>query len=166
MVYDLRKREEDISQIITLFHKGLTEHMILKYLCSTRGWKRSDAVRLIDAARQVLLLRLKRAKDLIKAESLAFYEGVCASKDASYTEKIKARERIDKLLGLEEQTVHVEHDVRHHHVVDLEKLNLDLDTAKKLLEAVREMKEHESGTGQEDIATSGPIIDVEEVKGQ
>jgi len=57
---------------------------------------------LIADARVFMLGRLKRPVDEILAESIAFYEGIIRTADRD-GDRIKARERIDTLLGLEER---------------------------------------------------------------
>ena len=44
---------------------------------------------------------MRKGKCDFRCESLAFYRAVLASPKATFTEKLKACERIDKLLGLE-----------------------------------------------------------------
>ena len=56
----------------------------------------------ITRARERLMTRLMRTKDEHRLESLSFYEGMLHSTATTPTEKIRARERIDKLLGLEQ----------------------------------------------------------------
>jgi hypothetical protein len=57
----------------------------------------------IARARQLLLIDVHRAKVDQRALSLATYESIIAKSRASDVAIIKAQERIDKLLGLEER---------------------------------------------------------------
>ena len=62
--------------------------------------------RLVIRARRLLLDRLGRSKEDFRSESLAFYESITNSTDATAGEKIRARQRIDELLGLDAPRQH------------------------------------------------------------
>src|SRR3989304_1107078 len=51
--------------------------------------------------RTIMLAEIARAKTELRAESLALYRAIIAEPKASNRDKIKAQERIDKLLALE-----------------------------------------------------------------
>lgn len=55
----------------------------------------------VGRARQVMLSDMSTDREEQRAESLSRYHAVLRDKDSSPMEKIKAQERIDKLLGLE-----------------------------------------------------------------
>ena len=63
-------------------------------------WKTVD--RIVGRARKEMLARLQRPKEEFRCDSLAFYEAQCNSPKASVAEKVRARQRIDELLGLDE----------------------------------------------------------------
>jgi hypothetical protein len=55
-------------------------------------------------AREAMLTDLTRGRQNHRAGALAFYESVLADHTASVRDKVKAQERIDKLLGLEDKS--------------------------------------------------------------
>lgn len=64
----------------------------------------ATVLRYMARAREQILADVGRGRELLRAESQAFYESVVADQLAVYKDKIKAQERIDKLLGLEAPT--------------------------------------------------------------
>jgi hypothetical protein len=60
--------------------------------------------RYITRAREQILLDLDRGRDEFRSESKALYESILADTKAKHGDRIKAQERIDKLLGLEAPT--------------------------------------------------------------
>jgi hypothetical protein len=60
--------------------------------------------RYLTRAREAMLVDLTRGRQNHRAGSLAFYESVLADHNASLRDKVKAQERIDKLLGLEDKS--------------------------------------------------------------
>jgi hypothetical protein len=57
--------------------------------------------RIVHHARAEMMKRLGRSKEDFRAESLAFYEILTKDKKASVGERVRARQRIDELLGLD-----------------------------------------------------------------
>src|SRR5438874_2027192 len=55
-------------------------------------------------AREVMLTDLTRGRQLLRAEGLALYESILADPKAAHRDKVKAQERIDKLMGLEDKS--------------------------------------------------------------
>src|SRR5437762_3384351 len=60
--------------------------------------------RYLARAREVMLTDLTRGRQLLRADRLALYESILADPKAARRDKIKAQERIDKLLGLEDKS--------------------------------------------------------------
>jgi hypothetical protein len=60
--------------------------------------------RYLTRAREAMLDDLTRGRQTHRAGALAFYESVLADHTASLRDKVKAQERIDKLLGLEDKS--------------------------------------------------------------
>lgn len=60
----------------------------------------------IARARERVLLVLSRTREEERAQSVAFYEAMARDETATVGELIRARERIDKLLGLEAASKH------------------------------------------------------------
>lgn len=78
---------------------ALHKRFLNKWRCK---WRTVD--RIVARARAELLVRLGRSKETFRSESLAFYEAKARDKEASVSDQIRARERIDKLLGLDAPT--------------------------------------------------------------
>jgi hypothetical protein len=60
--------------------------------------------RYLTRAREGMLIDLTRGRQNHRAGSLAFYESVLADPKAAVRDKVRAQERIDKLLGLEDKS--------------------------------------------------------------
>ncbi len=58
--------------------------------------------RLLNKARHLLLRRRSATRESMQAQSLGFYESVLRNPGADVADKLKARQRIDQLFGLEE----------------------------------------------------------------
>jgi hypothetical protein len=55
-------------------------------------------------AREALIADLTRGRQALRADALGFYESVLADPKVAIRDKVKAQERIDKLLGLEDKS--------------------------------------------------------------
>ena len=109
-------------------------------------WRQADEY--IRRARASLLLHLERSKEEHRSESLAFYDSVIETGQSTMTEKLRSRERIDKLLGLEQPVqIKLEHSIRPNGVPVND---LPLTERKKLLEEVRKRKQ-EDATDVEEV---------------
>jgi hypothetical protein len=62
-------------------------------------WRTVD--RILVRARAYLLDQLKRSKEDFRCESLAFYQAKLTDPKATTSEQLRARQRIDELLGLD-----------------------------------------------------------------
>jgi hypothetical protein len=60
--------------------------------------------RYLTRAREGMLIDLTRGRQNHRATSLALYESIVADRTATHRDKVKAQERIDKLLGLEDKS--------------------------------------------------------------
>jgi len=111
----------------------------------------------ITRARERLLQRLDQVKREHRADSLAFYEGVISGEEAGPGEKIRARERIDKLLGLE-APMQIAHsgEIANPSTVEIKDLKLDLDTRRRLLLAVR-LAKMKNGNGDDTTAQQSEV---------
>jgi len=101
----------------------------------------------IARAQSVLLERINAGRETMRAGSAAFYESVISDKSASVADRIRARERLDKLLGLDEkQSVQLEHTgmLLTADILEIDSLNLPLSFRKQLLEAVRSRDTHKA----------------------
>jgi len=70
------------------------------------SWRQTE--RYIAAARKILLEESQAPADEHRSDALAFYARVLDSGDASWRDKIRAQNSIDKLLGLQKSTFHQE----------------------------------------------------------
>ena len=133
---------------------------IIKKLKEKYGIQWRMANKYLTAAREHILLHLEDVKEHHRADSLSLYEGVLTNPKATPLEKIKAQERIDKLLGLEAPVL-----ISSTHVFtgvmgkNLESLDLDLETRKKLLVAIRDRNIREKKEKQL-LAANPPINDL------
>ena len=134
--------EERVTEVEKMLRAGpILKSQLVKFIKNKFEVQRRMAEYYIARARERMLLRLNRVKDEHRAESLSYYEGVILNPAATVREKVVARERIDKLLGLEvAQRLELEHSGTLHRGVDVDALELDLPTRKKLLSAVRTNK--------------------------
>jgi hypothetical protein len=98
----------------------------------------------IARARERLLLHIQRAKEELRADSVAWWEGNILDKKAPYVIKQNARRQMDRILGLE--ILQLEHSGKIITTgVDIETLDLDTPTLEKLLEAIRKKNGTASG---------------------
>lgn len=92
-----------IDAISRRLHKGEIKKLI--YACFANSDKYTccavTAERLITEAREKLRDRMGITKEEGRNEAIAFYESVIRDPQSDFSAKIKAQERIDKILGLE-----------------------------------------------------------------
>lgn len=91
----------------------------------------------IVKARTRLLAALQKEREEHRADSLAFYQFLATRAGVDPELKLRAQHRIDKLLGLENTVMKVEHTGTIGSSVDFDALGLDLKTKKKILAAIR-----------------------------
>ena len=65
------------------------------------GLHHSTIEEYIRRARDRMLVEANRGKDVFRAESLAFYHAMLLDSNATINEKINARARIDRILGVD-----------------------------------------------------------------
>jgi len=135
--------EARIRLVESWMRKGILVRSVLKKKIKKKWdleWRMADIY--ISRARDRLLLHLNQTKEEHRANSLAFYEGVMMNPEANLTEKIRARERVDKLLGLEQpQQIQAEITARR---APLPVEELPLEERRRLLEVIRSKKNGES----------------------
>jgi hypothetical protein len=93
--------EERVDYTARMLARRVVKSDIKRELKSRYGVTARTCEEYLSRARGVVLSWTGKAKAEHRVDSLAFYESVLQG-DASVAEKIKAQERIDKLLGLEE----------------------------------------------------------------
>jgi hypothetical protein len=96
--------EERIERTREMLASGLQKRVIKRRLAKRYGVNPRTCETYLARARELIVQASGRARPEWRAESLAFYESVIADRLASTRDKVKARERIDKLLGLEDKS--------------------------------------------------------------
>ena len=90
---------------VELCRKLLASHAsegdVERALVQKFGVGRRQARRYLAAARQAMLLAAERSREVHLAEAYAFYRSLAANADAKDADRIKAQERIEKLLRLD-----------------------------------------------------------------
>jgi hypothetical protein len=133
--------EDRVTEVEAMLRAGpVLRGQLIRHIRTQFNVEYRMASEYIARARDRLILAVRRCKEDHRADSLSFYEGMIVSNTTSAREKLSARERIDKLLGLENPQ-QIEMSGRVDTGMDIAKLGLDLATRKKLLEAVRKSKE-------------------------
>ena len=131
--------EKRVLLVETWMRKGILLRSRLKRKIKHRWdieWRQADEY--IRRARERLLIHLNQSREEHRADSLAFYEGIMLNDDAAIAEKLRARERVDKLLGLEQpQQIQAEITAR---PSGISVESLDLESKKKLLRSIREKR--------------------------
>lgn len=94
--------------------------------------------RLRKEARKILKLRSLSSTEEAREESIGFYENIISDDDSFTNYRIKARENLDKILGVasKESAIPITGSILHP-VLDVDKLGLTLEQKKKLLEDAR-----------------------------
>lgn len=122
-------------------------HSELRQMCREEfdiEWRMADHY--IQRAKERLLMSLERTTEEHRARSLAFYEALYRNPAASVSDRLRARAAVDKLLGLRvPEKVHLEHSgtVVTQERQELDSLNLDVATRRKLLKAIRARRQAE-----------------------
>lgn len=107
-------------------------------------WRHADDY--IAEAKRRLLMSLNQSAENHRADSLLLYESICADPNASHADRIRARRSIDKLLGIcTPEKLKLEHSggIAHEERAEVEDLELDIATKRKVLRAMRARKQTE-----------------------
>lgn len=132
-----QEKEERISEVITVLSKSPNIHktQIRRIFCPRWNVHWVTVDRYVLHARHQMMVRLRRSREDFICESLAFYESILNDATATAGEKIRARQRIDELLGLDEprmtygrlQVIHPKEEPKiiNERVVDLSKLSTE-----------------------------------------
>lgn len=86
---------------LDLLQAGHVDTEIKRILSERYNIHRNSVPRYLRRARDILLKQLGRPEEEHKAEAYYIYRGVLINEKSTTTERLKAQERIDKLLGLE-----------------------------------------------------------------
>jgi hypothetical protein len=96
---------ERLDFTFELLSRGLHKSEIKKQIRAKYGDLSARTIEsYLSRAREKVLLLIQSNKNTVRAESYAFYEAMQRDGNATVREKILARERIDKLLGLDAPT--------------------------------------------------------------
>lgn len=95
---ELQEREDLAFDLLSrCFHKSqIKKHFKERYNCSAR-----TVEKYLSRARGRMAIQAQQAKGDLRAESLAFYLSVLRNNAATVKDKLLARERIDRLYGLD-----------------------------------------------------------------
>lgn len=150
-----QEMEARLDEVELFLRQGpLTNSQLLKLVRNRFNLSFQMGLIYISRARQRLLKRIAEPKENHRAKSLAFYESVIASDDATYKEKVKAQNSIDKLLGLDIPVPRNDKIELNHSgavvspSVALKDLNIPLETKKRILEDIRNLRRKRE---QEDV---------------
>lgn len=95
------QKKEAEQRTIELLAKGTRTGEVKRIIEEEFGIKRRSVEPYLRRAREAMRAETGKSVEDLRAESYAFYQSILASPDVTAREKIKARERIDKLLGLD-----------------------------------------------------------------
>lgn len=97
-------KQERIEMAYELLASGLRPSQISEKMAEKFGCKRSYVRKsYLARAREMMVAEVKADKSEMRSRSLALYQSIIAEKETSPKDRLKAQERIDKLLGLELQ---------------------------------------------------------------
>ena len=96
-----RERDTRISLVRKLISARMTNGEIKRAMATQFGLSPRTAEGYISRARAEIMEDLGRSREDHQADAYTFYCAVVGNREASNRDKIKAQERIDKLLGLE-----------------------------------------------------------------
>lgn len=106
-----RTSKTDLEQRIELTHRLLASRArkgdIKKTLIARWGVSARTAENYLARARERILADSQQPREQHRANAIAFYESIIGDMQASTRDRIKAQERMDRLLGLEAPTRHV-----------------------------------------------------------
>lgn len=138
-----KEYEERVNEAQMLLMQGpILKSAVIAHIKSKFKVEHRAAETYLARARQNILLHLNQLKDEHRADSLAFYEGIILDPDTSAADRLRARERIDKLLGLDkpsESLIKLNHsgEIKQTGVVSVDQLKLPLALRKQILAAMR-----------------------------
>ena len=144
-----------VTEAARLFSEGLLKHEVREGMIKKYGLRAASIRRYISHAQKLLIMRSGISKDQHRGEALEWYYSCIRDPRTPRAVALKARERIDKILGLEGPTV-IHHEgavnlVETHRVLkqiemdpEVRRLISQLSQRQRALEP-QEFKELESG---------------------
>lgn len=99
-----RTPEDEVDRRIeiteTLIARGMRKSDVKKYLKKEFGVTARTCENYLAEARDRILLKLRSDRDEHRAMALAFYQSIRADASAGFSDRLKAQQQIDHLLGL------------------------------------------------------------------
>lgn len=131
-------REEHAERIDTcrlLLTARQPKHAIKRAMTERYGIGARTCERYLSRARAILLKELDGTPDGHKADAYLFYSSIISDKNESSRDRIKAQERIDKLLGLEGPIKFAQTDTQGNDITTPEQARARLD---RILDTIRQ----------------------------
>lgn len=96
-----KEHRERVAMCRALLGKCVHDGDIKRIVAAKYGISKRSVERYLRSAREQMVAETGQPREVLQAESVEFYRTICQKKEAEDRDKIKARERIDKVLGLE-----------------------------------------------------------------
>lgn len=93
--------EERVSFVAACLVSGLTKGLIKKAVLDKYGLGYREVERLIKKAKTALLAESGKAREELISEAYGFYRRIIQDSKSSVADRLRARERIDQLFGLD-----------------------------------------------------------------
>lgn len=138
-----RHTKAEVKRLLKAAHERAAKATATDQYLSARTCEK-----ILTAARTSLADRIGKARGDLRNEAYLFYDSVLRDPGAKPLEKIKAQERIDKLLGLEKpQRIALKGNVNHGGAVKMDLSALSLDELKSLERIAERVTEPAAGPG-------------------
>jgi hypothetical protein len=103
-MHESPENRERVELCRKLLASHASERDVERALVQKFGVGRRQARRYLAAARRAMLVAAERSREVHLAEAYAFYCSLAANADAKDADRIKAQERIERLLGLDSRS--------------------------------------------------------------
>ena len=135
-----KKHMARIKMAKGLLERGLYDWEIKLLIAEKEDVSKRTVQRYLTKARQLMRKDTGRDREELRHDAISFYKSIISDQHAQPRDRLKAQERIDRLLGLEEPTVihqKVEGQVTHTHQPIVEVARKDDETRDLLLQLSR-----------------------------
>jgi len=115
----VREQFERVTAARNMLLHGYFPHQIKQGLRKRFGMSKRAADSYLQKARAWIVYDTRMTKEDLRADAISVYKGIVQNPDAKDSDRIKAQERIDKLLGLEVPVIvkqQIEARVAHEHI--------------------------------------------------
>lgn len=136
-----KERAERTAYVARLWSSGLFKHEVLALAARKFGMQPRCVERYLCRARRLAVAQTKKPKDQLRGQALQRYLKIARGKDTSDRDRLRALERIDVLLGLEEPRF-VHQNIK---VAPAETI-FDLANRPEVIEAASRLPAHGNGT--------------------